>query len=166
MCQAMVTSLRGGDHGHIAIFLFGQLAEEHTERSGMKSESLRALHQHPAGMAAALFGDGSVIAMRGGLAGGRNESEISRGFIGGGKAGDIAQHGEQSLRDGKVDAGQSHQQLDARVVVGLLSECAGEIENLLFDVTELPELTIERLAAERIDVELAEPGERLRAEEI
>src|SRR5271165_1264285 len=132
----------------------------------MKSESLRALHQHPAGMAAALFRDGSVIAMRGGLAGGRNESEISRGFIGGGKAGDIAQHGEQSLRDGKVDAGQSHQQFDARIVVGLLSECAGEIENLLFDVTELPELTIERLAAERIDVELAEPGERARREEI
>src|SRR5271165_3377712 len=157
---------RAGDYGHVAIFLFRQLAKEHTQRAGMKGQRLRPLHQHPAGMAAALFGDGSVIAMRGGLAGGRNESEISRGFIGGGKAGDIAQHGEQSLRDGKVDAGQSHQQLDARIVVGLLSECAGEIENLLFDVTELPELTIERLAAERIDVELAEPGERARREEI
>src|SRR5271166_5472665 len=157
---------RGGDHGHIAIFLFGQLAKENTQRAGMKGQRLRPLHQHPAGMAAALFGDRSVIAMRGGLAGGRNESEISRGFIGGGRAGDIAQHGEQSLRDGKVDAGQSHQQLDARVVVGLLSECAGEIENLLFDVTELPELTIERLAAERIDLELAEPGQRARREEI
>src|SRR5271165_1499509 len=157
---------RAGDYGHVAIFLFRQLAKEHTQRAGMKGQRLRPLHQHPAGMAAALFGDGSVIAVRGGLAGGRNESEISRGFVGGGKAGDIAQHGEQRLRDREIDAGQSHQQLDARIVVGLLSQCAGEIEDLLFDVTDLPKIAIQRLAAQRIDVELAKPGQRLRAEEI
>lgn len=49
----------------------------------------------------------SVIALAAGSMGGGDESKISGGFIRGIEAGNIAEGGENSLRDGEVDAGES-----------------------------------------------------------
>jgi len=70
------------------------------------------------------------------------------------------------LGDGEVDAGKGHQELDPIVVVGLSGERIGKVEDLSLDVSELAEIAVECLAAERVEVELREPGEGSRREQV
>ena len=143
----------GGDDGDVAVLLLGEAAEEDAERPGLRAEVLRSLDEQPAGVTAALLGDGAVIAVRAGLMGGGNEAEVGGGFVGRGETGNVAEGGEQGLGDGEVDAGQGHEEAGGRIVVRLAGEAVGEQGGFGFDVGELAEMAVQGGAAGGIEVE-------------
>ena len=128
----------------------------------MQGGVLGGLDQQPAGVAGALFGDGSVIAALAGLAGGRNQSQIRGGFVGSWETRRIAEGGEDSFGDGEIDAGQGHQKLHGGSLVGVHGDLRGESGEFLFDALELAQVAVERIAAEGIEGESFQPGEVLR----
>lgn len=96
-------------------------------------EMLRGFNQHPAGVTTSLFGDAAVITVFAGLISGRDQSEIGGRFIGIGEAVDIAEGGKQGLGDGEVDAGQGHEQADARIGMSLCGKGGSDVFDQAFD---------------------------------
>ena len=109
----------GGHHGHVAVLLLEQAAEEDAEGAGVAGDVLGGLNQQPAGLAVAALGDRAVVAALGRLLGGRSQSQVAGGLVGAAKAADVTQGGQHGLGHGVIDAGQGHEQFDARVGVGL-----------------------------------------------
>ena len=156
----------GRHHRHIAVFLVGQPAEEHTQRSGMRGQMLRRLHQHPARMARSLLGDAAVVAVLARLPGGRNQSQVTGGLIGAGKARDIAQCRQQGFGHRKVYAGNAHQQFHGWVLISLLRDLIGKLLQFGFHLHQQSQLTVQRLLALGIKGECGQPLEVSRAEQI
>ncbi len=132
----------------------------------MAGQRLRGLHHHPAGVRVALLGDAAVIAVFGALMGGRHQAQIGGGAVAVGETRDVAQSSEQSLGHREIDAGQSHQQADAGIGVGLDGEIVGERGEFCFETGELAQMTVQGLAAQGIELEGGQPGAGARLEQI
>jgi len=134
----------------------------------MFSSGLGGLDDEPTGMGAALFGDAAVIAVITGLVGGRNQTEISGSFVGGSKAVDVTEGGQQAFSGAEVEAGKRHQKLDLWILIGVGGALIGDGGDLLLQSVEEAQLAVDGGAAFRIQSRrrVTEPSQILDGEQI
>jgi len=138
--------------------LFAPVAVEETF-GGVLTEArqvLGGLDEHPASVAGAVLGDRSVVAMVGGLAGGRHQAEVACGTVAVLEAGDLAEGCEQRLCHGAADAGESGQQADAFFAIAQVGEQRIKVCDFLLDGLQQAQVAVDHLAAVVIEIEVAE----------
>ncbi len=75
-----------------------------------------------------------------------------------GKAADVAQGRDHGLRHRVIDAGQSHQQFDAWIGIGLGNQHLFDMRNLRFHGCQEAQIAVEQLPAFGVDSESVQPG--------
>jgi hypothetical protein len=89
---------------------------------------------------------------------GGDQTEAGGGFAGVGETAAVADHGQDGLGSGEIDAGAGHQELDLRGFVGETGEIGSEHRGFGADYFEEEEQTVEGFFAEGVERDGANRG--------
>lgn len=148
---------RGGHDSDVAVLFLENSTKEDAQWARVLSDVLCRLYQHPAGVAAALLGDGAMITVVAGLVCGRNEANIGRGAISTLEPRNITECREESLRNRDIDTGKSHQQFDPRVFISTDRERFVGSLNFFLDGAQKSKLGVEKSTRVGFELESVDP---------